>query len=96
MLFYPKGESMATKIGAAKYVECSVMTYDGVENVFEEAIIAWLYQKKFKIADRRAVFPVSLKQNSKLNFQKTIRVQQDEFSLFILLWIALDKDTIEA
>ena len=40
---------MATRIGAAKYVECSVMTYDGVENVFEEAIIAWLYQKKFYV-----------------------------------------------
>ena len=48
LLFYPKGESIATRIGAAKYVECSVMTNDGVENVFEEAIIAWLYQKKSK------------------------------------------------
>ena len=34
-----EGERMAESVKAAKYLECSALTREGVENVFDEAIL---------------------------------------------------------
>ncbi|XP_021176029.2 cell division control protein 42 homolog [Fundulus heteroclitus] len=40
---YPKdGKKLARKLGAVKYVECSMVTQEGVKTVFEEAILVAL------------------------------------------------------
>uniref|UniRef100_A0A3Q2QLL4 Cell division cycle 42, like n=1 Tax=Fundulus heteroclitus TaxID=8078 RepID=A0A3Q2QLL4_FUNHE len=40
---YPKdGKKLARKLGAVKYVECSIVTQEGVKTVFEEAILVAL------------------------------------------------------
>lgn len=41
-ILYQQGETMAKKINAVKYVECSSMTQKGIKKVFEEAIRAAL------------------------------------------------------
>ncbi|XP_064650422.1 ras-related protein Rac1-like [Lineus longissimus] len=43
---YEQGISLAKRIGAVKYVECSAKTMKGVHNVFEEAIRSVLTPKK--------------------------------------------------
>jgi len=35
-----EGENLAHELGAAKYVECSAVTQEGLRDVFEEAVIA--------------------------------------------------------
>ena len=35
---YMQGKSMAKRIGALKYLECSAMAQEGVKDVFDEAI----------------------------------------------------------
>jgi len=37
-----EGETLAQQLGAAKYVECSALTQEGLNNVFDEAINATL------------------------------------------------------
>jgi len=41
-----EGESMAQRIGAVAYVECSALTKDGVRNVFELATRASLHRRR--------------------------------------------------
>lgn len=43
-----KGNELAKKIGAVKYVECSAKTREGLIEVFNEAIIAALYPEQKK------------------------------------------------
>ncbi|XP_077293395.1 cdc42 homolog [Arctopsyche grandis] len=43
-----EGEKMAKKLNAVKYVECSALTQEGVENVFDEAIQAASIKPKTK------------------------------------------------
>jgi len=40
-----KGESLAKKIGAKKYLECSALTQEGLAKVFEEAVKVILFPK---------------------------------------------------
>jgi Ras family protein A len=44
------GLKVAKKIGAYAYVECSALTYEGVEEVFETAARAALKMKKKKMS----------------------------------------------
>ena len=37
-----QGEELARELRAVKYVECSALTHKGLENVFNEAILATL------------------------------------------------------
>ncbi|XP_070493976.1 ras-related C3 botulinum toxin substrate 1-like [Chironomus tepperi] len=53
---YPQGQTLATRIGAIKYVECSALTQRGVSEVFEEAIQAVLNPPKLKSKRRCILF----------------------------------------
>ena len=48
MVSLDKAKTMAEKINAVKYMECSALTQDGLKNVFDEAIRAALVPKKKK------------------------------------------------
>jgi len=41
-----KGEALAKKVGAKKYLECSALTQDGLARVFEEAVKVILFPNK--------------------------------------------------
>jgi len=41
-----KGEQLAKKVGAKKYLECSALTQDGLARVFEEAVKVILFPNK--------------------------------------------------
>lgn len=43
---YAEGEQMAQRIGAKCYIECSALTKDGVQNVFEQATRSALAKQK--------------------------------------------------
>ena len=43
---FMQGKSMAKRIGALKYLECSAMAQEGVKDVFDEAIRAVLKPRK--------------------------------------------------
>ncbi|CAL4137203.1 unnamed protein product, partial [Meganyctiphanes norvegica] len=48
-----QGERTANRVGAAKYVECSALTREGLKDVFDEAILAALNPPKSKGKKRR-------------------------------------------
>jgi len=45
---YPQAEDVRKKIGAAKYLECSAKTNEGVREVFEHATRSALTTRKTK------------------------------------------------
>jgi GTPase SAR1 family protein len=48
-----QGEELARRIGAARYVECSALTQQGLKDVFDEAIRAVLNPPVVKKEDKK-------------------------------------------
>lgn len=43
---FQKGEELARKLGAKRYLECSALTQEGLARVFEEAVKVILFPQK--------------------------------------------------
>jgi len=54
-----QGEKVAQRIGAAKYVECSAKTNEGVRAVFETATRLALLPRKKKAGRLRSLFGIA-------------------------------------
>ena len=48
-----EGERMAESVKAAKYLECSALTGEGVENVFDEAILQILQHLVAEVKEQK-------------------------------------------
>ncbi|XP_052071690.1 ras-related C3 botulinum toxin substrate 2-like isoform X1 [Mytilus californianus] len=52
---FSEGQSLAKRIDAVKYIECSAMTQEGLQSVFEEAARAALFATKHKPQHRSCI-----------------------------------------
>jgi GTPase SAR1 family protein len=48
-----QGEELARRIGAARYLECSALTQQGLKDVFDEGVRAALYPPVVKKEDKK-------------------------------------------